>query len=136
MRRGKGFSLTELVLVLVIAGILAAIVVPQFNQPEIDASWYAEQVKAALRYAQRQAVAQRRNVYVVVSANAVQLCYDPACASPVGDFATGAPFAKAAPGGVSLTPQTFWFDALGRPSAGAPFAVGTVTVEAQSGYVH
>lgn len=137
MSAGRGYSLLELVLVLVLAGILAAVAIPQFNQPQIEESWFYEQVKTALRYAQRQAVAQRRTVYVVVSAAQVQVCYDPACASPVSDFATGAAFVtKTAPSGVTLTPMTFSFNSLGQPSAGAPFVVGTATVERDTGYVH
>lgn len=137
--RSRGYSLLELVVVLVVAGILAAITIPQFNQTQVDASWYQEQVRSALRYAQRQAVAQRRDVYVVVSATAVRLCYDAACTvgKEVSDFATGAPFTtKAAPSGVTLVPQTFSFNSMGQPSAGAPFAVDAVVVEADTGYVH
>ena len=137
MSPARGFSLMELILTLVIAGILAAVAIPQFNQPEIDASWFQEQVKAALRYAQRQAVAQRRAVYVVVSTTDVQLCYDAACASPVDDLATGAAFrTKSAPTGVALTPQTFSFNSLGQPSTGTTLVIGTTTVEADTGYVH
>ncbi len=133
----RGYSLIEVVLVLLIAGILAAVAIPQFNQPQIEASWFYEQVKSALRYAQRQAVAQRRAVYVVVSAAQVQVCYDAACATPVSNFGTGTPFVtKTAPSGVTLTPLTFSFNSLGQPSAGAPFLVGTATVEADTGYVH
>ena len=136
MTSARGYSLIELVVVLVIAGIMAAIVLPQFNQPDIDASWYQEQIKSALRYGQRQAVAQRRNVYVVVSAVNVRLCYDAACAAPVSDFASGAPFTtKSAPSGVALVPQTFSFDAMGQPSAGAPFTIDGVIVDADTGYV-
>ena len=94
------------------------------------------QIKAALRYGQRQAVAQRRNVYVVVSAANVRLCYDAGCAAPVSDFGSGAPFTtKSAPSGVALVPQTFSFDAMGQPSAGAPFTIDGVVVEADTGYV-
>jgi MSHA pilin protein MshC len=137
MNSPRGYSLMEVITVMVIAGILAAIVVPQFNQPQIDASWYYEKVKAAVRYAQRQAVAQRRTVYVVVSGASVQLCYDAGCTSPLNDFATGTAYVASAPGGVSLTPVTFSFNGLGQPSAGTTFSVGTlpVTVVAETGYV-
>jgi MSHA pilin protein MshC len=137
VKRSRGFSLMELVIVLVIAGILAAVVLPSFNPREVDASWYYEKAKAAIRYAQRQAVAQRRTVYVVVSAGAISLCYDPACASPVSDFATGTAYVAAAPSGVAVTPMTFSFNGLGRPSAGTTFSVGAfpVNVVAETGYV-
>ncbi len=135
MSAARGYSLAELVLVLVIAGILAAIAIPRFNQPEVNASWFDEQVKSGLRYAQRQAVAQRRTVYVVVTATELDLCYDAGCATPVSDFATGAAFRATAPSGVSLAPQTFSFNSLGQPSAGAPFVIGKAKVEAETGYV-
>jgi MSHA pilin protein MshC len=137
MTASRGYSLMEVITVIVIAGILAAIVMPQFNQPQVDASWYYEKVKAAVRYAQRQAVAQRRTVYVVVSASSVQLCYDAGCTSALNDFATGAAYVASAPSGVSLTPVTFSFNGLGQPSAGTTFSVGTlpVTVIAETGYV-
>ena len=133
----RGYSLIELVMVLVISGILAAIVIPQFNPHEVDTSWYYEKVKAAVRYAQRQAVAQRRTVYVVVSAASVDLCYDAGCGSRVKDFGTGTAYAAAAPSGVALTPVTFSFNGLGQPSAATTFSVGAfpVTVVAETGYV-
>lgn len=140
MSLARGYSLIELVVVLVVAGIMAAIVMPQFNQPQIDASWYQEQAKAALRYAQRQAVAQRRTVYVFVTASSVELCLAATNPCPAGsglpDMATGNAYKIAAPNGVSLVPVAFSFNPLGQPSAGAPFTVGTVIVEAETGYVH
>jgi MSHA pilin protein MshC len=140
MTRERGFSLIELVVILVMAGILAAVVIPRFNQPEIEASWFQEQVKAALRYAQRQAVAQRRTVYVLVTPSTLELCYSATSPCPladeVGDFATSNQYRITAPSGVALSALTFSFNALGQPSAGAPFVVGTATVERETGYVH
>jgi len=109
--RARGFSLVELVVTIIIAGILAAIVIPQFNQPEIESSWFYEQVKAGVRYAQREAVAQRRCVFVDVSASQVRLFYgDASCAitaTPVTQLATGQAYVLDAPSGLTLTPATF-----------------------------
>src|SRR5574342_272637 len=79
--RARGYSLIELVIVIVVAAILAAIALPIFNQPAIDAAWYHEQVRSALRHAQRTAVAQRRPVYVVLEAapTRLSLCYAAGC---------------------------------------------------------
>ena len=140
MTRARGYSFIELVLVLVVAGILAAIAMPQFNQNEVNASWFYEQVKGGLRYAQRQAVAHRRTVWVFVAANSVELCYTATNPCPladsVPDFATASPYKLTAPAGVALSPLAFSFNALGQPSAGAPFLVGTARVEPETGYVH
>jgi MSHA pilin protein MshC len=142
-RHASGFTLAELVIVIVIAAILAAIAIPQFNLREIDAAWFHEQVRSGVRYAQRTAVAQRRCVFVSVTASQVSLLYgDPACAitaTPVTDLATNQAFVLTAPTGVTLgaAPNPFSFNGLGQPSAAASVTVDgkTVTVNAESGYV-
>ena len=140
MTSERGFSLIELVVMLVMAGILAAVVIPRFNQPEIEASWMEGQYISALPESQRQAVAQRRTVYVLVTPSTLELCYSAASPCPladeVGDFATSNQYKITAPSGVALSALTFSFNALGQPSAGAPFVVGTATVERETGYVH
>lgn len=146
MRRAGGFSLLELVVVIAIAGILAALAIPRLTDRESKASWFHEQVKAAVRYAQRQAVAQRRCVFVSLSATdpQLQLLYgNSSCvvtATALTDIATGAPYALSAPSGVALSPvpSSFSFDSLGRPTGGAvsfSSGGGTITVNAESGYV-
>lgn len=138
-----GFTLAELVIVIVIAAILAAIAIPQFNLREIDATWFHEQVRSGVRYAQRTAIAQRRCVFVSVTATQLSLLYgDAACAvtaTPVTDLATNQAFVLTAPTGVTLgaAPNPFSFNGLGQPSAAASVSVDgkTVTVNAESGYV-
>lgn len=139
--RARGFTLTELVVVIAVASILAAIAIPQFNQPEIDATWFHEQVRAGVRHAQRTAVAQRRQVFVLVEAGPrLALCYaDPCGAARVTELATGNPVLLNAPSGValSISASPLSFNGLGRPSSGATLSVGgrTVTVNAETGYV-
>ena len=139
--RARGFTLTELVVVIAVASILAAIAVPQFNQPQIDATWFHEQVRAGVRHAQRTAVAQRRQVFVLVEAGPrLALCYaDPCGAARVTELATGNPILLNAPSGValSISASPLSFNGLGRPSSGATLSVGgrTVTVNAETGYV-
>ncbi len=132
-----GYSLFELVVVLVISAILAAFAIPHLQKPAIDATWFAEEVRAAVRYAQRQAVAQRRTVHVEVQPAQLRLCYDAGCASPLVRTTDGLPYVLAAPSGVALGPAaTFAFNGLGQ-SAGMVLNVGgqSVTVTGETGYV-
>lgn len=149
----KGYSLIELVVTITVAAILAAVAIPYFSQTDADASWFHEQAKAAVRYAQRQAVAQRRSVFVVVSASEIRLCYDSGCASPLQRFgaeiyttginpapAPGTNYTLTVPAGVTVSAiPPFSFNGLGQPDpiAGTSFTAGsaTITVIAETGYV-
>jgi MSHA pilin protein MshC len=137
MNRAGGFTLMELVVVIVLAGILAALAIPRFTGTESSATWYSEQVKAAARYAQRQAVAQRRNVYVCIAATSVSLTYDAGCSTALTQPGTTAAYSLAAPSGVSLATTTFSFNSLGQPSSAQSLNIAghTITVEAETGYV-
>ena len=134
MKRAHGFSLVELVITLVIAAILAALAIPRFTDAESKATWYQEQVKAAVRYAQRQAVAQRRAFYVCVASAQVKVGYDAACVSDIPSYRL------MAPSGVTLSPTgSFFFNGLGQPSSAGDISINvggkTVTIIAETGYV-
>ena len=121
-RSNRGYSLAELVIVIVIAAIMAALAIPLFNQPQIDATWYHEQVRAGVRYAQRTAVAQRRQVFVLVEAGPrLALCYADPCGARVTELATGNIFVLNARTGVtlSISASPLSFNGLGQPSSGA-----------------
>jgi MSHA pilin protein MshC len=145
-KRATGFTLTELVVVIVIATILSAFAISRINTTSFNTEGYSKQVAAALRYAQKIAVSQRRNVKVTVSAGSVALTY-PDIGSAVRQPPGTDAFTVNVPSGVTLggtlAASDFTFSALGRPSTGGTLIVSggditpvTLTVETETGYVH
>jgi Tfp pilus assembly protein FimT len=140
----------ELIIVIVIAGILSFMAVGRLNDVgEVNAHGAAEQIASALRFAQEAAVAQRRLMYVNVSAagGSINACLDSsnACAQPL-TAPGGGNLTVQAPSGVVLTTNTtqFSFDAMGRPSTSSQIQIQitasdgqqfNVTVQPDSGYV-
>ena len=144
LRRMAGFTLLELVVTLVILGILSAVAMGKLNQPQVDAAWFPDQVKAVVRHARKQAIAQRTRVLVVVSASQLSLCYATTavsftCGSAVSDLSTGNAIVLNAPSGITLSASAtpFAFNGLGQPSSAVTVNVGTkaILVTAETGYV-
>lgn len=131
----------ELVVVIVIAGILAAYAASKVSPSALRSGAFTGELRSTVRYAQKLAVAQRRNVFVVVSSANVSLCYDAGCASQVKNV-EGSWFQSVSPSGASIAGATFFFDSLGRPNPSGAIVVAdssgnqTITVEAESGFVH
>ena len=152
----RGFTLIELVMVIVLVGVLAVAVVPNLSiLKSFDEAGYRDKVRGALEYARKSAVSQRRNVQVTLAANSLTFrvandVSDVAAGStyprdltlPVADRACAATNMVCAPSGVTMTgTASVTFSPLGRPSAAAAYTVTgtsalTVTVEAETGYVH
>lgn len=151
--RPSGFTMVELVAIILIVGILAAIATPRFfNTDVFEARGYYDYVAATLRYAHKTAIAQRRVVYVKldIGTGQVSLCFTNSfpcsvAADQVPKPTGEKPYVVTPPSGVTLslspapTAGTFFFDSLGRPydsadavpaseNATSSFSTLTVTV--------
>lgn len=75
--RASGFSLVELITVIVLIGVLSALAAPRFfERSSYDARTFTDQTLAMLRYGQKLAIAQNRPVYVRLDAGkSVALCF-------------------------------------------------------------
>ncbi|MDP1645865.1 MAG: prepilin-type N-terminal cleavage/methylation domain-containing protein [Thiobacillus sp.] len=149
----RGFTLVELVLVLTIAGVLATVAVPRMvDRSAFQTHGGAAEVRTALRYAQKLAMAKNREVCVTTTANNLTLTFEPTIASvcgvaavirPGGDPVSEPTFRVVLPASITLAPVAqFRFDGQGRPSTPISLTVvgGSssvqVTVEQETGYVH
>lgn len=154
----RGFTLIELVMVIVMLGILAVFVAPKFTGTSVfNARGFHDETLAYLRYAQKTAVAQRRTVCVTFpDASTVRL----SLASTANSWTCNAtligprgesPAQATAKSGVTFlnntAPGNFRFDSLGQPvdSSGVRMVVpamqvngasAAINVETVTGYVH
>ncbi len=152
----RGFTLIELIIVIVLLGILAVYAAPRmFNMDEFNARGFHDQTLALLRTAQKSAIAQRRTVCVTFTTNSVTLTMASAaattdCTTAVGMTGTTQIIAKPnvnyGTSALPATPTAFNFDGLGQPIQSDGTAqpkqtikisnAADVVVETGSGYVH
>ncbi|PJJ18304.1 MSHA pilin protein MshC [Janthinobacterium sp. 67] len=136
-RLQRGFTLVELIAVLVVGGVLAAVAAPRFFQQDtFDARSFADQNIGMLRYGQKLAIAQNRPVFVQLNGSRIALCFNTACDAanrvlpPAGGNSgrsatmsacanTTAWLCEAPPNNISYSvpadAAAFYFNALGRP---------------------
>jgi MSHA pilin protein MshC len=147
-RRGRGFTLVELVVIISVLGLMAAVIGPRFVGRDTFASrGFHDEAQAVVRYAQKTAIAWRRPVFVCVTATTISAGSVAGCGTLLVNPLSGAALTATAPSGVTLTPGNFSFDGGGRPSPNAQVTIAfasaiagdparQIVVEAETGYVH
>ncbi len=157
LQRIRGFSLIELVAVIVLAGILSAFIIPRLNVTSFEESGFFIQALAAIRHAQKTAIASGCIVMVNIDAAGCTLDWSGGPAGATCPVFTAAPdIINLATGdtdfclsGTAAAPPlggSFRFDPIGRPldntdtvlSVAQDIVIGsrTIRVEAETGYPH
>lgn len=148
VRVQHGFTLTELITIIVILGILSAVAVPRFFDRNVfDSRGFYDQVLSTLRYAQKAAIAEHRFVCVTFTSNrSITLTYGAtaACGADLTSPGGQTPYTITSPSAdVTMAGfANFSFSALGRPSFAAAQSITVsgvatpIVVEAETGYVH
>lgn len=144
-RAESGFTLTELVLILVLVGILAAFAAPRLNIEGFQNRAFGLELLNALRYAQKTAMGSGCHVQASVNAasDTYSLSYTGAGGSACGSGSTAVPHptrggAFSGSGEIDAGGSVV-FDGMGRTASGLTVTLAdgsTVVVEAGSGYVH
>jgi MSHA pilin protein MshC len=159
LSNNRGFTLTELIVTLIVIGVLAVFVVPKLDgMSAMRQRTEYDKVVSAIAYARKAAVARRRYACVSVAGAAVTLTIDSnppeSTSTPFGGLC---PFSTALDlaardkdcsasnqtclkyASMSATPSTFQFDPLGRASATVSISMpgfSPIKVEGETGYVH
>lgn len=157
--RESGFTLIELLLVIILAAVLSVTVTVLFSRSDFDERFFFDDLRTALRYAQRYAVATGCRVQATISASGYVLHRDAVCESgAVADYSAAGSMLPL-PGDVSAnyenlqvpasaalssasSPIIFRPDGTASNSAGTVFASVTIsfgsrvlTIEGDTGFV-
>jgi MSHA pilin protein MshC len=142
-RVSRGFTLVELITVMILIGILAVVALPNLSSVQgFGATSFHDRVAASLRFAQKSAVARRRMVCATVAADGLSLTLTAAASFGAGACANamngpdGASPAASAPASVTLTPAgTLYFQPSGsvtNDATGTAIANFVLTVTGQT----
>jgi len=150
-RLKKGFTLIELIVVILLVSILAAYMLPKIDLNVFRQSGFVQQATATIRYGQKQAIGSGCDINVSITAAGctVQWNGSPgglgclALATAITNPATGLNnfCDNSSPESTVDLPTALRFDNIGRPTATTGDLVinlggRTITVEPETGFAH
>lgn len=146
-REKEGFTLIELVVIILILGILAAYTIPKLDLDGFRAQGFEQQTMAAIRYGQKQAIGSGCNFDVSISSSGCTVQYgapvETGCAAASTSVVNPASGQNnfcnnSQPDSAAVLPASIQFDKIGRPSGSLSINLGTstITVEPETGFAH
>ncbi len=142
LNRIKGFTLIELITVIIIVAIIGIVGASKFfSHTAFKEAQVQQEVLAALRYAQKIAIASQCPVHVSLSSNAYNLSYALPCSGNVKHPGSQNNYSTSnTPATINSSSNTFSFDASGNisPASGGTISIGAfkINIEAVSGFAH
>ena len=146
---GRGFTLIEMIMVILLLGIVAVVVVPRMpSVTGFEEMGFFDELVGAARYGQKLAIATNCKVELEVTATSYALsmpdtvanCFasSPTFSTDVPHHSASGQYGNTTPSGVTISnPATIVFDASGGANSSHTYSIGarSFTVHATSGYV-
>lgn len=136
----KGYTLFELIIVMVLVGILAAVALPRLDLAGFRSAGFHQQAMTTVRFAQKTAISAGCSVQVNINSGTCQLNWS-GCAANAAILNPASGNANfCADSETAGTPPSvnFTFNRIGAPSAAQSFSVDgrTIVIEANTGFAH
>ena len=122
MIKQLGFTIVELIMVIVILGIISAVALPRFfDRKNFDERFYFEEALSTVRYGQKLAVASGCPIAFQIDASGYSLSYS---GGDCGVMSVGIDYVKSLPIGVAVTKTlAINFNSLGSVNEACPGVV-------------